>query len=189
MSALSACLSFVDDHSRQKFTSTVNKGIIILPVLYQANSGFASILALHHDLNSPSFRHSETFDVEEFMDGVSTALENYEEVLTPLESRDFTSLDDSVTDENTSESNTNENYDGCCTGFALNSAVSIEAEAMGIVTKKVDWTSVAKKSPESLEGQLAGMISKQCFDYLQNDKRQILLHGNKGMDYIENSIG
>jgi len=198
-SALSACLSFIDEQSREKFMTTVSKGIINPPVLGQANGGFASILALHHDLNSPLFRHSDTFDVEEFMDGVDSALENYEEVLTSLESRDFTSLDASVIDgkekeriKNTSESNDNENLDNCdgvteTAMGSINVAAAMAAEATGIVTKKVDWTTTAKKSPESLEGQLAGMVSEQCFDVLQNDKRRILLHGNKRMNYIENS--
>jgi len=200
-SALSACISFIDQQSRNNFIATVNKGIINPPVLGQADGGFASILALHHDLNSPLFRHSNTFDAEEFMDGVGTALENYEEVLTNLESRDFTSMDGGVVDKIIGDENLSEAKDNKDAGSedlgedsvventmsAKEAAAAMAAEGMGIVAKKVDWKSVAEKSPESLEGQLASMLSEQCFSMLQSDKRRILLQGNKRMNYIKDS--
>lgn len=197
-SAFSACLSFFDQKSRDNFISTINKGVINPPVLGQADGGFASILALHHDLNSPLFRHSDTFDVEEFMDGVGIALENYEEVLTNLESRDFTSMDtggvqnisnDVCASETKDDGRVESDEDSVIDRImgAKEVATAIAAEGIGIVAKKVDWKSVADKSPESLEGQLSSMLSDQCFNMLQNDKRRILLRGNKRMNYIEES--
>lgn len=191
-SAFSACISFFDQQSRNNFISTVNKGIINPPVLGQADGGFFSILALHHDLNSPLFRHSDTFDVEEFMDGVGGALENYEEVLTNLESRDFTSMDGGVSDNisNACDDETLGNDEDSVDKTAMNAkgmAAAMAAEGMGIVAKEVDWKSIAEKSPESLEGQLAEMLSEQCFNMLQSDKRRILLQGNKRMKYVKDS--
>lgn len=196
-SAFSACLSFFDQTSRDNFISTVNKGIINPPVLGQADGGFASILALHHDLNSPLFRHSNTFDVEEFMEGVGIALENYEEVLTNLESRDFTKMDEGgakkIVDEKSSEAKDDGTLESVVDNVkeegmnAKEVAAAMAAEGMGIVAKKVDWRSVAEKSPESLEGQLLCMLSDQCFNTLQSDKRRILLRGDKRMNYIKES--
>jgi len=126
------------------------------------------------------------------MDGVGGALENYEEVLTNLESRDFTSMDGGVLDNtsNACDDETLGNDEDSVDNTAMSAkgmAAAMAAEGMGIVAKEVDWKSVAEKSPESLEGQLAEMLSEQCFNMLQSDKRRILLQGNKRMNYVKDS--
>ena len=64
-------------------------------------------------------------------------------------------------------------------------AIFYEAKAM--LVKEVNWNSMVEKSSESLEWQLATMVSEQCCKYLQRDKRRILLQGNKRMKYVEDS--
>jgi len=87
-SAIQACVSLLNQRSRDSFLKTVNKGIIDPAVLGRVDGGVTATLALFHDLNSPHFQESNSFDVEEFMEGVGSALQNYEDVLTSLESRD-----------------------------------------------------------------------------------------------------
>jgi hypothetical protein len=101
-SAFNAAISLITSHeSRENFTKLANLDnsgktseqenvtdnlyggcIINTNVIGQADMGFIKVLALFDELNSPLYQSSKRFDIEEFMDGVGFALQQFQNVST-----------------------------------------------------------------------------------------------------------
>ena len=176
-SAANAGLSLMTDQkSRDNFVAFANKGIINPQVLAQADLGYSMTLALYHDLSSP---HLRDINMEEFMEGVTPALENFEETLTRLESRDLSHSDSKEEEE---EDTKEEGWESQL--FA--NLTAIENEGAAILKKKLNWKDRITIE-NSLESDLYAMLSEQCFDSIQTDPRRILIHANQRMKYQEDT--
>ena len=195
-SAANAGLSLLTDQkSRDNFVAFANKGIINPQVLAQADLGYSMTLALYHDLSSP---HLRDINMEEFMEGVTPALENFEETLTRLESRDLSHSDDNEdsdsekpvdTTTSSKEEETTPKSEDSSPGWESQlfaNITAIENEGAAILKKKLNWKDqiTIENSPES---DLYGMLSEECFDKIQTDPRRILIHANQRMKYQEDS--
>lgn len=201
----------VNPKARDEFVLFSNDGIIKPQVLSQADLGYSMTLALYHDLSSPLLQ-KDLFSITDFMEGIEPAIENYEEVLTSLESRDLSHSstvhdnDPSITEEEQDlkdDASIVENVvndktidDGADTNnedkkqwenqlFANLSAMADEGNA--ILKKQLNWKDIAISRKDSLEGELYNMVSEECFDNIQKDPRRILLHANRRMTYQENT--
>ena len=175
-SAFATSVSILSSQTdRDNFVETVNKGIINPAVLGQADMGFFMTLALHHDLNNDLFKKTG-FNAEDFMVGAEPALERFQEVLY--------SLDRSVLPEFTK---------GLKKAMEADEDDTIEVKAVtdikdliatteklkGLETameEQADWKKKGKEDPESLYGQLYGMVSEQLMDACEKQFVTSVMH-------------
>eukprot|EP00559_Dactyliosolen_fragilissimus_P001906 CAMPEP_0184864906 /NCGR_PEP_ID=MMETSP0580-20130426/16279_1 /TAXON_ID=1118495 /ORGANISM="Dactyliosolen fragilissimus" /LENGTH=361 /DNA_ID=CAMNT_0027363855 /DNA_START=259 /DNA_END=1344 /DNA_ORIENTATION=+ len=178
-SAGNACLSLLDQKSRDDFLATLNKGTINPPVLAQAELGFAMILALHNDLNSPLFRQ-HGFDIDEFAVGVGPALERYHDVRARLEDQYVSDMHQMAEEEEEKEENglSSQKESNGTTDLKEGNLTSLKSP---LLTGEIDlsriaithpkWSKKADEDPDrlglSLESQLRNMLSPYFFEAIQ----------------------
>lgn len=170
-SNINTLIAFFNNDARQDFIDIANKGIIDPQKLGSMSLTFA----LYDELQSP-FLKKYKFDAQEFLDGVEPALEEYAHVMLALMAKnkkistenDATSTKGNTTStttdneiEDTTENNTtdiHENIDH------LEKLISGEIPVHPIMTKESN--DIAKKDPESLEGQIYAMMTKPFYEGL-----------------------
>jgi|AntRauTorckE5430_2_1112549.scaffolds.fasta_scaffold24451_1 hypothetical protein len=163
-SAFATTLSILSSQTdRDKFVETVNKGIINPKILGQADMGFFMTLALHHDLSNDLFQDNG-FNVEEFMEGAEPSLERFQEVLYSLD-RDvlpgFTKgLKEALEDTGDAMADVKTVTDIKDLEATIEKVKGIE-KTMG---DEADWKKKAEEQPNSLYGQLYGMVSEHLMD-------------------------
>jgi hypothetical protein len=175
-SAFATSVSILSSQTdRDNFVETVNKGIINPAVLGQADMGFFMTLALHHDLNNDLFKKTG-FNAEDFMVGAEPALERFQEVLY--------SLDRSVLPEFTKglkkamEADEDDTIE-VKTVTDIKDLIATTEKLKGLETameEQADWKKKGKEDPESLYGQLYGMVSEQLMDACEKQFVTSVMH-------------
>jgi len=131
--------------------------------------GLMMTLALHHDLNGNDlWKKNEGFDIEGFMEGAEPALERFQEVLYGLDVQNLPGAVSGIKDAiKVGETFKLEDVE---------MTVEKMQEVKAAIGKEVDWKAKAKEEPESLHGQLYGMVTEQLMNACERQFVESVFH-------------
>jgi len=165
----------VDQESRDTYEAATKKNVIKDTVLQNAQNGNMLTFALFHNIYQCPLWKESKFDIQEFVEGVGPALENFHDVLGRLrnqiaetEEEDKKQLKDNLkkSDEDLAVSKGNPT-DLNETLFGMNR-----------------WKKEADEDPESLASQLAKMTTPVCFDaFYYTSKLEVFARPFKASEY------
>ncbi|VEU40651.1 unnamed protein product [Pseudo-nitzschia multistriata] len=206
LSAFNGLISLMSETTRSQFIDSLEQGIIQEEVLSQASAGPMVMLSLFHELQNPLFAKNN-FDANQFLEGVSPALENFHNVSAALEnelhavSRKSQEKKTDGEEENAKEKGeTSENIStevGAVTKEEkdyLLSALQITTESDDSQSKQqrknaeaildYEWMNEARDRPDSLAGQLSRMVTKELFQINQLSSKTAFLLQNQSRNVL-----
>lgn len=182
-SAFATTLSILSSQTdRDKFVETVNKGIINPGILGQADMGFFMTLALHHDLSNDLFLDNG-FNVEEFMEAAEPSLERFQEVLYSLDRNVLPGFTKGLKEALEKDGDGGHEDEGAKTEVKtvtdIKDSEATMEKVQGIETAmqgEANWKKKAEENPETLYGQLYGMVSEQLMDACEKQFVTSVMH-------------